>query len=63
MQNKIWGGPKFFLLIVNNFTMCENLIPRFTSKFGALFPIVKQVFKDMYKLELTSDIKVRLTII
>jgi len=43
-------GAKNVLLNVNNFTLPEDLVP----KNGALFSIV-------YKLELPSDIKVRLT--
>ena len=39
----------------------EGLTPKFMSKIGAPFPIVEQVFKDIYKLELPPEIKVHLT--
>lgn len=49
------------LLKVKNFTMPKCLIPKFMTKFASPLPIMKQVFKDVYKLELTPDIKVHLT--
>ena len=55
------GWAKKELLNVNNFTMPEGLTPKFISKVGALFPILEQVFKDMYKLQLPANIKVHLT--
>ena len=39
----------------------EGLTPKFMSKIGAPFPIVEQVFKDIYKLELPPEIKVHPT--
>jgi hypothetical protein len=53
---------KKVLLSVNNFTLAEDLTPKFMSKEnGALVSIVNQVFKDMYKLELPPEIKVHPT--
>ena len=33
----------------------EGLTPKFMSKIGAPFPIVEQVFKDIYKLNTARD--------
>jgi hypothetical protein len=53
---------KKVLWSVNNFTLAEDLTPKFMSKEnGASIPIVDQVFKDMYKLELPPEIKVHPT--
>ena len=49
------------LLNVKNFTFSEGLTPEFMSKFAGPFPIVKRVFKDVYKLELLPEIKVHPT--
>lgn len=46
------------LLNVKNFTMREGLTLKFMSKFAGPFPIVNRVFKDVYKLELSREIKV-----
>jgi hypothetical protein len=53
---------KKVLLSVNNFTLSEDLTPKFMSKEnGASVSIGNQVFKDMYKLELPPEIKVHPT--
>ena len=53
---------KKVLLSVNNFTLAKDITPKFMSKEnGASVPIVDQVFKDMYKLELPPEIKVHPT--
>jgi hypothetical protein len=53
---------KKVLWSVNNFTLAEDLTPKFMSKEnGASVPIVYQFFKDMYKLELPPEIKVHPT--
>jgi hypothetical protein len=52
---------KKVLLNVNNFNMPKGLTLKFMSKVGASFSIVKQMFKDIYKLELPANIKVHLT--
>ena len=49
------------LLNVNNFSLSEGLTPKFVSKVGASFSIVKWVLKNIYKLELLANIKVRPT--
>lgn len=49
------------LLNVKKITIHEGLIPKFMSKFAGLFPIVKQVFKDVYKFKLPPEIKVHPT--
>ena len=41
--------------------MSEGLTLKFTFKFAGPFPIVEQVFKDVYKLELPFGIKVHPT--
>lgn len=46
------------LLNVKNFTISKGLTPKFMFKFAGLFSIREQVFKDVYKLELTLKIKV-----
>ena len=43
------------LLKVKNFTMPKCLIPKFMTKFASPLPIMKQVFKDVYKLELPPE--------
>jgi hypothetical protein len=46
------------LLNVKNFTMPEGLISKFMSKFAGSYVVVEYIFKDVYKLELLSKIKV-----
>ena len=53
-------GQKVFLN-VKNFTMLEGLTPKFISKFEDSFFNMKWVFKDVYKLELSPEIKVHPT--
>ena len=55
------GWAKTILLNVNNFTLFEGLIPKFMSKIRALYLIVERLFKDMYKLDLSPEVKVHLT--
>lgn len=57
--NMRWA--KRVLLNVNNFTLSEGLIPKLISKVEVPFPIVERLFKNMYKWELSPDIKVRST--
>ena len=47
-------------LNVKNFTLPQGLTPKFMAKFVGPFPIVKQVFDDVYKLALPLEIKVHL---
>ena len=49
------------LLNVKNFTMLEGLTSKFMSKFAGSFLMVKDVFKDVYILELLLEIKVQPT--
>jgi hypothetical protein len=49
------------LLKVKNFTMPEGLTSKFMSKFAGPFPIVEQVFKYVYTLELPPVIKMHPT--
>ena len=49
------------LLSVYNFTLPEGLTLKIMSKIGASFPIMEQLFKDMYKLALPPMIKAHLT--
>lgn len=60
MQGGVWGGPKV-VVECENFTMFEGPIPKFMSKFAGLFPIVEQMFKDVCKLKLSTEIKVHRT--
>ena len=46
---------------MKNFTLPEDLTPKFMSKFVGPFHIVEWVFKDVYKLELPPEIKVHPT--
>jgi hypothetical protein len=58
--NMRWA--KKVLWSVNNFTLAKDLPPKFMSKEnGASIPIVDQIFKDMYKLELPPEIKLHPT--
>jgi hypothetical protein len=41
--------------------MPKGLTPKFTAKFASPLPIIKQVFKDVYKLELPPEIIVHPT--
>ena len=63
LQDMKWSMrcAKKVLLNVNNFTLPEGLTPKPCPKIKAPFPIVEQVFKDTYKLELPLEIKVHLT--
>ena len=56
-----YGVGQKVLLNIKNFTMPYGLTPKFIFKVGAPFLIVEQVFKDIYKLQLPANIKVRPT--
>ena len=48
---KVWLNVKIF-------TLPQGLTPKFMAKFAGPFPVVKQVFDDVYKLALPPKIKV-----
>ena len=56
-----YGVSQKVLLDVKNFTLPKGLTPKFMSKFVGLFFIVERVFKDVYKFELSPEIKVHPT--
>ena len=48
---------KRMLLIMNNVTLPKGLIPKFMSKIGTMFHLMKRMFNNIYKLKITAVIK------